>query len=42
MDDREPLLVSTFVELADTMVDNYDVVEFLDRVAIVVRRASCT
>ncbi len=33
MDDREPLLVSTFVELADTMVDNYDVVEFLDRVA---------
>ena len=33
MDDREPLLVSTFVELTDTMVDNYDVVDFLDRLS---------
>jgi GAF domain-containing protein len=33
MDEREPLLVSTFVDLADTMVDNYDVVEFLDHLS---------
>ena len=33
MDDREPLLVSTFVELTDTMVDHYDVVEFLDNLS---------
>ena len=33
MDDREPLLVSTFVDLTDTMVDNYDVVEFLDHLS---------
>jgi GAF domain-containing protein len=35
MDDREPLLVSTFVDLTDTMVDNYDVVDFLDRLSMV-------
>jgi GAF domain-containing protein len=35
MDDREPLLVSTFVDLTDTMVDHYDVVEFLDHLSVV-------
>src|ERR1700761_1587489 len=30
---REQRIVRTFVELADTMVDEFDVVEFLDRVS---------
>jgi GAF domain-containing protein len=34
IDDREPLLVSTFVDLTDTMVGHYDVVEFLDQLAM--------
>ncbi len=33
MDDRETRLITTFVELTDTMVEHYDVVEFLDFLA---------
>lgn len=31
---RERRIVETFVELADTMVDQFDVIEFLHRLAV--------
>ncbi len=33
MRDREPLIVRAFVELADTLIDDYDVIDLLDRLA---------